>query len=175
MQLRQGVVLGLLAGALIGGVQAATTTINMYAVDDDGVGDPIGSIKAEETDYGLVLTPDLKNLDEGLHGFHVHEHASCEPGDKDGDMAAAVAAGGHYDPDKGGHHGTPWGDGHRGDMPALYVNDDGKAVTPVLAPRLKMSDLKGHAVMIHDGGDNYADQPKPLGGGGDRVACGIIK
>ena len=24
-------------------------------------------------------------------------------------------------------------------------------------------------------GDNYSDSPKPLGGGGDRVACGVIK
>jgi len=29
--------------------------------------------------------------------------------------------------------------------------------------------------MIHAGGDNYADQPAPLGGGGARVACGVIK
>nr|MBP8027895.1 superoxide dismutase [Acinetobacter sp.] len=25
------------------------------------------------------------------------------------------------------------------------------------------------------GGDNYADQPKPLGGGGERIACGLIQ
>ena len=29
--------------------------------------------------------------------------------------------------------------------------------------------------MIHDGGDNYADDPKPLGGGGGRIACGVIR
>jgi Cu-Zn family superoxide dismutase len=29
--------------------------------------------------------------------------------------------------------------------------------------------------MIHAGGDNYADQPKPLGGGGERIACGVIQ
>jgi len=29
--------------------------------------------------------------------------------------------------------------------------------------------------MIHAGGDNYADQPAPRGGGGARVACGAIK
>jgi hypothetical protein len=28
--------------------------------------------------------------------------------------------------------------------------------------------------MIHEGGDNYADAPKPLGGGGARIACGVI-
>lgn len=29
--------------------------------------------------------------------------------------------------------------------------------------------------MIHAGGDNYADQPAPLGGGGPRLACGVIE
>jgi Cu-Zn family superoxide dismutase len=29
--------------------------------------------------------------------------------------------------------------------------------------------------MIHVGGDNYADHPMPLGGGGARMACGVIK
>ena len=24
------------------------------------------------------------------------------------------------------------------------------------------------------GGDNYADQPQPLGGGGGRIACGVF-
>jgi superoxide dismutase, Cu-Zn family len=30
--------------------------------------------------------------------------------------------------------------------------------------------LKGHSLMIHAGGDNYSDQPKPLGGGGGSLA-----
>jgi Cu-Zn family superoxide dismutase len=29
--------------------------------------------------------------------------------------------------------------------------------------------------MIHAGGDNYSDQPVPLGGGGARIACGVVK
>lgn len=29
--------------------------------------------------------------------------------------------------------------------------------------------------MIHAGSDNHADHPQPLGGGGARVACGVIK
>jgi Cu-Zn family superoxide dismutase len=28
--------------------------------------------------------------------------------------------------------------------------------------------------MLHAGGDNYADQPAALGGGGGRMACGIV-
>jgi Cu-Zn family superoxide dismutase len=73
------------------------------------------------------------------------------------------------------HHGSPWGDGHLGDLPALYVDPQGNATNPVLAPRLKMADLKGRSLMIHMGGDNHSDHPAPLGGGGARVACGVIE
>jgi Cu-Zn family superoxide dismutase len=88
-------------------------------------------------------------------------------------MSAAEAAGGHYDPDKSGTHGAPWGRGHRGDLPALYVDSQGKATQAVLAPRLKPDEVRGHALMIHAGGDNHAEHPEPLGGGGARVACGV--
>jgi Cu-Zn family superoxide dismutase len=29
--------------------------------------------------------------------------------------------------------------------------------------------------MIHESGDNYSDTPKKLGGGGGRIACGVVK
>ena len=32
-----------------------------------------------------------------------------------------------------------------------------------------------HALMIHVGGDNFHDHPAALGGGGARMACGVIK
>jgi Cu-Zn family superoxide dismutase len=95
---------------------------------------------------------------------------------KDGKPGAALAAGGHWDPNKTGHHAGPYGDGHMGDLPAIYVGADGKATYPVLAPRLHSLDaLHGHALMVHIGGDNHDDHPMPLGGGGARIACGIIK
>ena len=31
------------------------------------------------------------------------------------------------------------------------------------------------ALMLHAGGDNYSDQPAPLGGGGARMACGVAQ
>jgi len=44
----------------------------------------------------------------------------------------------------------------------------------LLAPRLKLADVQGRAIMVHAGGDNYSDEPQPLGGGGERIACGVI-
>ena len=154
---------------------AADLTVTLNAVDDTGSGGELGQVVISETAYGLVFTPNLAGLPAGLHGFHVHENPSCEPKEKEGKMTAALAAGGHYDPAKTAKHDLPWGEGHLGDLPALYVDSEGKATNPVLAPRLKLADLSGRALMIHAGGDNHSDHPAPLGGGGARMACGVIQ
>jgi Cu-Zn family superoxide dismutase len=63
-----------------------------------------------------------------------------------------------------------------GDLPLLKADADGKITGSVVSPRLKsLDEVKGRALMIHVGGDNYSDEPKPLGGGGARFACGVIE
>lgn len=149
--------------------------VNMNQVSRYGVGEAIGSINARHTNYGVVFTPNLRGLTPGLHGFHVHENPDCGAAEKDREKIAGLAAGGHFDPKKTGVHEGPYRDGHLGDLPALLVNADGTATHPVLAPRLKLHDVEGRSLVIHAGGDNYSDNPKPLGGGGARVACGVLK
>lgn len=153
----------------------ADTTIPMHHVSAEGVGDTAGSIIVSESPHGLVFTPQLEGLEPSIHGFHVHENPSCDPAEQDGKTVAAGAAGGHLDPEKTGKHGAPWGEGHLGDLPAMFVDAEGKAQHPVLAPRLKaLSDITGRSLMVHEGGDNHADHPAPLGGGGSRVVCGVV-
>jgi len=159
----------------VGCASAAEIIVPMNTVNTKGIVKLIGSITITESSYGLVFSPSLEGLDAGIHGFHVHENPSCELKDKDGKPVAALAAGGHYDPNATKRHGTPWSDGHLGDLPALVVGQDGKANYAVLAPRLKISDIKSRALIIHGGGDNYSDDPTLLGGGGVRIACGVIK
>lgn len=154
---------------------AAETTVTLNLTSSSEVGAPIGSVRIVETPYGLAFYPALKGLPPGLHGFHVHEKPSCAPAEKDGTAMAALSAGGHFDPQATQRHGEPWGDGHLGDLPALYVGADGTAGNPVLAPRLKkLADVAGRSLMVHAGGDNHSDQPAALGGGGARIACGVI-
>lgn len=156
--------------------RAAEITVDMYQVTPEGAASKIGVIKVEQTTYGTIFTPNLSGLPPGLHGFHVHAMNDCGPmTSKDGHMMAGMAAGGHYDPGNTNFHAGPYGSGHLGDLPVLYVDASGMAVNPVLAPRLKLTDLPGRSLMIHEGGDNYSDTPKPLGGGGARIACGAIK
>ncbi|HYA12825.1 MAG TPA: superoxide dismutase [Cu-Zn] SodC [Syntrophales bacterium] len=149
--------------------------IQMYLVNDQGIGKNIGEVTATDSQYGLILMPQLRDLPPGIHGFHVHQNPDCNHAMKDGKHVAALAAGGHLDPLKTGKHEGPYGEGHLGDLPVLYADTGGKATVPVLAPRLKVADLKGKSLMIHAGGDNYSDTPEALGGGGARIACGVIK
>lgn len=145
---------------------ASSLTVKMYRVASKGHGSLIGTIEFADTENGLVIRPALHGLQSGRHGFHVHVKPSCD--------AFAKAAGGHFDPDGTGKHLGPYnGHGHLGDLPFLVVNQKGEANQPDVAPRLTVADIRGHAIMVHADGDNYADKPKPLGGGGARVACGV--
>ena len=153
----------------------AGITVQMGTVDEKGPVKLVGQVVISDTPFGVVFSPSLAGLPPGLHGFHVHENPSCESREKDGKIVPALAAGGHYDPSASKRHGLPWGDGHLGDLPALFVDATGNANYPVLAPRLKITDLKGRSLMIHAGGDNHADHPAPLGGGGARLICGVIQ
>ncbi len=157
-----------------GAVLAAEVVIPITAIDSTGIGSQIGTLKIKDAKDGILVTPKLAGLTSGPHGFHVHENPSCAPKEQDGKSVAGLSAGGHFDPDKSGKHEGPWAHGHKGDMPALAVNGDGMAMDSVMVPRLKVADLKGRSVVIHAGADNYSDQPKPLGGGGARIACGVV-
>jgi Cu-Zn family superoxide dismutase len=161
--------------ALMPVLAKAEITVPMNLVNENGIGNTVGQIIISESKYGLVFTPALNGLPPGLHGFHIHQNPDCSAKEKDGKMVPALAAGGHYDPEKTNQHGFPWGGGHLGDLPPLFVDMNGNAVQPVLAPRLKIADIKGRSIIIHLGGDNHSDHPAPLGGGGIRIVCGILQ
>jgi Cu-Zn family superoxide dismutase len=141
-----------------------------------GPGAAVGTVTFADSPGGAVITVDLNGLPAGQHGFHVHMNGSCDPGPVNGQVAPAGAAGGHFDPGHTGMHMGPTGMGHMGDLPYLTVAADGTDHETLTAPHLTdVSVLKGHALVIHAGGDNYADAPKPLGGGGPRIACGVLQ
>ena len=147
----------------------ADISIPVYFVTEPTIGKLAGTVIVSETKYGLLFTPNLHGLKPGIHGFHVHQNPSCEQ--------KGMAAGGHLDPNNSNKHLGPYNDkGHLGDLPALFVVADGSVTMPVLAPRLNhLDEIRNHSLMVHDGGDNYADTPVKLGGGGARMLCGIIK
>jgi Cu-Zn family superoxide dismutase len=114
---------------------AASMTVRIYAIDAKGVGGQIGTIQLSETKAaGLRISPRLAGLPPGQHGFHLHVNPSCDPGaGPNGQAAAGLAAGGHYDPANTGKHLGPHGDGHKGDLPVLIVDARGRATKSVVA------------------------------------------
>lgn len=169
----------LVASSFLPAAQAAdpaTATATINSISAKGVGASLGTVTFTDSAGGLVITPKLSGLPPGKHGFHIHEKGDCGPGMDKGKQAAGFAAGGHYDPAHTKKHLGPLSTaGHRGDLPVLAVDSHGDATQPVTAPHLKVEQIRGRSIMIHAGGDNYSDTPKPLGGGGARIACGVIK
>ncbi|HYF98223.1 MAG TPA: superoxide dismutase family protein [Coxiellaceae bacterium] len=148
--------------------QAASLKVNLYTTEPGNqAGKSVGYVTLQDTQYGLLITPHLKNITPGWHGFHVHQNPSCADNGE--------AAGPHIDPQQTKEHLGPYNQGHLGDMPALSIQANGTDAQPVVAPRLTVANLKGHSLIIHENGDNYSDHPLPLGGGGPRAYCGIIK
>ncbi|MGC8121107.1 superoxide dismutase [Cu-Zn] SodC [Marinobacter sp. VGCF2001] len=149
--------------------------VEMFKAGVEGQGDSIGTVTLVAYDRGVLIESNLHGLAPGVHGFHLHENPDCSPVEKDGKVTPAGAAGGHYDPQNTRQHKGPFDkSGHLGDLPRLHVGQEGENAQTNIAPRLQLSDFKGRALVIHGGGDNYSDSPQPLGGGGVRIACGVI-
>lgn len=145
----------------------ASLIVKMARADAYGEGANLGTIRLDDTIYGLMVTPKLHGLPTGAHGFAVYTVASCDN--------YANAAAGHYDPLRSfQHHGPYHGDGHLGDLPLLIVGVDGRASVPVLAPRLKLTDVKNRSLVIIAGSDNYSDEVMKVNNSKRRIACGVI-
>jgi superoxide dismutase, Cu-Zn family len=152
---------------------AQQLTVDINRISDSGVGEKIGTATVSEGKGGVSFKVAVSGLPKGQRGFHVHEKGDCGPGMKDGKMKAGIAAGEHYDPDGKKSHKGPKGAGHKGDLPALTASAKGEVNQTVTAPRLKLADVQGRSLVIHEGGDNYSDNPES-GGGKGRIACGVI-
>jgi Cu-Zn family superoxide dismutase len=157
------------------GVRADDIVVPMALATQAGFGASVGTIVIGQSTEGAIFTLRLKGLPPGPHGFHLHENGECGPTTMNGIAIPAGAAGRHWDPDQTLKHAGPMGEGHLGDLPLLDIADDGTATQSLTAARIKeIAKLHGKAIVIHVHGDNYSDKPEALGGGGPRLACGVI-
>ena len=75
-----------------GAAYAASATVNITAIDANGVGKQIGTLHLSDTKAGLQITPLLAGLPPADHGFHVHVNPNCGLGNgPNGQPAAAWA------------------------------------------------------------------------------------
>ena len=152
---------------------AAEVVVPIYSITANGMSEQLGTIELRDSADGLQIRTSLSKLPAGQRGFHVHENPNCGPAPVDGKPTAGMAAGSHYDQGRTGKHLGPNGAGHIGDLPALTVDARGQARTNMTVKRLSVDAIRGRSLMIHGGGDTY-NEPPAAGGGGARIACGVI-
>ena len=157
-----------------------------------------GSVSFQRKGDGTEVRVRLLGLPESVareafHGFHIH--ANGDPSNGEGCVADAtkpsntwfVSADGHWKTDGQNHSG------HLGDMPSVLVMKDGKAEMRFETSRIDRAQLKGKAVILHAGADNFGNVPvgtadaqytankdaaitatQNTGNAGDRILCGVV-
>ncbi|WP_324753152.1 superoxide dismutase family protein [Roseovarius sp. Pro17] len=159
------------ATALVGltGSAAMAQDAGAMAMLKTADGQDAGHVRISEGWNGTLFQAELKGLSPGWHSFHVHEVGSCEDG--------FDAAGDHYAPDGNGHGLTAEDGPHAGDLPNIYVNDNGEAKADFYSRRLSVAGEKaplmdddGSAIVIHENPDSYQTDADA----GGRVACGVV-
>lgn len=149
--------------------EVKTAIITLDPKSDSGV---TGTVTFTEEDGFVTMVLDAQGLTPGEHAIHIHEKADCSSVD-------GTSTGGHWNPTHQPH--GKWGDPngyHRGDIGNFTADANGKATMTFktdqwcLGCQDPMRDLIGHAVIIHQGKDDFVTQP--TGDAGGRVSCGGI-
>lgn len=138
----------------------------------DREGQEAGSAALTATPSGVLIEVEATGLPaSNWVAFHIHETGSCDHG------TGHESAGGHFNPSGAPHGVLSEGGPHAGDMPNIWVDAEGTARAQVFNPMVTLAEgdngIKGRALMIHAGPDDY--QTQPTGAAGDRLACAVIE
>jgi Cu-Zn family superoxide dismutase len=142
-----------------------------------GPGGVSGSAVLREGPQGVAVELELQGVAPGWHAVHFHEKADCSD-------PKFQSAGGHINHAAAKRpHGllNPQGPDF-GDLPNVYAGADGQvharlysqlvSLTASGDERPSLTDADGSAIVVHAKADDYLTQP--IGGAGDRIACGAI-
>ncbi|MFN1836193.1 superoxide dismutase family protein [Balneola sp. MJW-20] len=141
-------------------IEKATATVMTL-----GDNDVTGTVTFTNTPEGVRVTGTFQGLEEGLHGFHIHQYGDCSAED-------GSSAGGHFNPIEN-DHGSPNQDNrHMGDLGNLAVDADGIGTIEYVDETIVMNEIIGRGVIIHAGEDDMMSQPS--GAAGSRIACGVV-
>jgi Cu-Zn family superoxide dismutase len=133
-----------------------------------------GTINFEQEGLGPTsVEGEIKGLNPGKHGFHVHALGDTTNG--------CMSTGPHFNP-KSLEHGAPEDDvRHAGDLGNVTAGEDGVAkvsLKDVQIPLSGVDSIIGRAVVVHGDPDDLGkgghELSKSTGNAGARVACGVI-
>ncbi|MTE14921.1 superoxide dismutase[Cu-Zn] [Nocardia aurantiaca] len=148
----------------------------------DPSGGTVGTATIAKVGNHLEITVEAHGLKPGFHGLHFHQFGKCEAnsappaGGAPGDF---LSAGGHLQVGEQNAHPSS------GDLTSLQVLKDGSAKLVTTTDSVTLDELKGKALIIHAGADNFGNIPTryatapdaetlATGDAGARVACGVV-
>lgn len=154
-------------------MQAASDEMKFQVPLINGEGQKIGQAVLMQAARGVLIHVEAEGLPPGWHALHIHEYGACE-------APKFESAGGHYNPTNRKHGYNNRMGYHAGDLPNIYVNEQGQVRVEVFTDQVTLHPDKpnsllkkgGTALMIHEGPDDY--RTDPAGDAGGRLACGLI-
>ena len=154
-------------------------------------GSKVGRVTFSATRHHTSVRVHLDNVPgivDAFHGFHIHANNDPANGED------CVAAGGFASADGHWRVGDELHGHHLGDMPSVYVNRDGSVDAHFTLDRIvRLTELRGRAVILHADPDNFGNVPlvtatgytpnspaatdltERTGNAGIRIACGVIR
>ncbi len=138
----------------------------------NAAGEKNGLAKLMQTAKGVLIELEVTGLPAGQWiAFHVHETGTCDH------QTEHKSAGGHFNPGKAEHGFLSANGPHAGDMPNQQVGADGTLRAQVFNTMVSLDGgenaIRGRALMIQGGKDDYKSQP--AGDAGSRQACAVIQ
>ena len=166
----------LAALAALAAFAGPTIAADISAPIAGATGTQIGTVAVSGGAAAVVIRIDLMpgSLTPGWHGMHLHAVGDC------GDVGAFKNAKAHVAHD-GAMHGLLNPEGpEEGDLPNLWVAEDGSAHAEVASQLVTLKDgaaplldADGSALVIHEAEDDHLSQP--IGNSGARLACAVLK
>ena len=133
-----------------------------------------GSIIFKPHNNGLRVLYTIHGLEDGEHGFHIHEYGDLSDG--------CTSACSHFNPDNTEHGGLNSKIRHAGDLGNI-TSTNGIAKGSLFASKLSLEpkskyNILGRMIIVHEDRDDLGkggdEESLKTGNAGKRVACGVI-
>ncbi|XP_066913523.1 copper chaperone for superoxide dismutase-like [Clytia hemisphaerica] len=116
------------------------------------------------TEETCVIDGSFNGLNAGKYGLHIHQF---------GDLSSfCESTGDDYNPTENCHGDRENTSRHAGDMGNVEVGEKGSAVFRYQDNMIKVWDIIGRSVVLHEKEDDFSNDPH--GNAGKGLACGII-
>lgn len=135
-----------------------------------------GIIKIKEINNRKMLEfkINLRDMEPGLHGFHIHEAGNLSEG------CSSCCA--HFNPHNKKHGGPNSKERHLGDLGNIKVDKNGNCKMTLYDKELKLRGSKyniiGRSIVVHEDADDLGlggnAESLRTGNAGKRIGCGVI-